>query len=48
MPTHADATKIVIDYLTDPELGVISDMSEIEAVGHRVVHGVLFLPKLSW
>lgn len=39
MPTHADATKIVIDYLTDPELGVISDMSEIEAVGHRVVHG---------
>lgn len=39
MPTHADATRIVIDYLTDPELGVISDMSEIEAVGHRVVHG---------
>lgn len=39
MSTHADATKVVIDYLTDPELGVISDMSEIEAVGHRVVHG---------
>lgn len=39
MPTHADATRIVIDYLTDPELGVIADMSEIEAVGHRVVHG---------
>lgn len=39
MPTHADATRIVIDYLTDSELGVITDMSEIEAVGHRVVHG---------
>ncbi len=39
MPNHAVATKIVVDTLTDPELGVIADMSEIEAVGHRVVHG---------
>ena len=39
MPDHSVATEIVIKYLTDPELGVISDMSEIEAVGHRVVHG---------
>ena len=39
MPNHAVATKIVVDTLTDPELGVIRDMSEIEAVGHRVVHG---------
>ena len=39
MPDHAVATEIVIKYLTDPELGVISDMSEIEAVGHRIVHG---------
>ena len=39
MANHAEATKVVIRYLTDPELGVISDMSEIEAVGHRVVHG---------
>ena len=39
MPNHAVATKIVVDTLTDPELGVIHDMSEIEAVGHRVVHG---------
>ncbi len=39
MPDHAVATKIVIDYLTHPEFGVISDMNEIEAVGHRVVHG---------
>ncbi len=39
MPNHAIATKIVVDALTDPEIGVIKDMSEIEAVGHRVVHG---------
>lgn len=39
MPTHADAIKAVIDILLDKEWGVISDMSEINAVGHRVVHG---------
>ena len=39
MPDHAVATDIVVKYLTDAETGVISDMSEIEAVGHRVVHG---------
>ena len=39
MPNHAVATKIVVDYLTDPVVGCIKDMSEIEAVGHRVVHG---------
>ncbi len=39
MPDHAVATKIVVDHLTDPKIGCIKDMSEIEAVGHRVVHG---------
>ncbi|MCQ2424295.1 MAG: acetate kinase [Clostridia bacterium] len=39
MPTHAEAVKTVIAYLTDPEVGCIKDMSEIEAVGHRIVHG---------
>ncbi len=39
MPDHAVATKYVIEYLTHAEYGVISDMNEIEAVGHRVVHG---------
>ena len=39
MPTHSDAIKAVIDILLDKEWGVISDMSEIDAVGHRVVHG---------
>ena len=39
MSTHADAIKAVIDILLDKEWGVISNMSEINAVGHRVVHG---------
>lgn len=45
MPDHAVATQIVIDYLTDPEFGCIKDMSEIEAVGHRVVHGGTYFTK---
>ena len=36
---HTDAIKMVIDALINPEHGVIKDMSEISAVGHRVVHG---------
>ncbi len=39
MNDHADAINMVIDALLDKEHGVISDMSEISAVGHRVVHG---------
>ena len=39
MPNHAVATKILDDTLTNAEYGCIKDMSEIEAVGHRVVHG---------
>ncbi len=37
--THTEAIGAVIEALTSKEHGVISDMSEIEAVGHRVVHG---------
>ncbi len=40
--THTDAVRIVIDALTDAEIGVIADMAEIEAVGHRIVHGGYF------
>ncbi len=36
---HGDAIKAVLDSLTDKEMGVISSMDEINAVGHRVVHG---------
>lgn len=39
MPTHAEAIGAVLSALTDAEHGVISSMSEIDAVGHRVVHG---------
>jgi len=38
-PTHADAIELIIKTLTSKEMGVISDMSVITAVGHRVVHG---------
>lgn len=39
MHDHSDAIRMVIEALTDKEVGVISDMKEIDAVGHRVVHG---------
>ncbi len=39
MNDHADAISMVLDALTDEGYGVIKDMSEISAVGHRVVHG---------
>ena len=39
LPDHGVAMQLVIDALTDKEHGVISDMSEIGAVGHRIVQG---------
>ena len=39
LPTHAEAIAAVIDKLTSAEFGVVSSMKEIDAVGHRVVHG---------
>ena len=39
MENHSVATKIVVDMLTDKENGCLTSMDEIEAVGHRVVHG---------
>ena len=38
MPTHKEAIKLVLDALVNAEHGVISSMSEIAAVGHRVLH----------
>jgi acetate kinase len=38
MKDHKDALKILMNALIDPVCGVISNMSEITAVGHRVVH----------
>lgn len=39
MKNHSVATRILVDTLTDPTIGCIKSMDEIEAVGHRVVHG---------
>lgn len=39
MKNHKEAIKEVVEILTDEKTGVISSMSEISAVGHRVVHG---------
>jgi acetate kinase len=39
MESHTDAIGMVIDALTHPDHGVITDMKDIFAVGHRVVHG---------
>ena len=38
LPNHKAAVKLVLAQLTDPETGVIGDVSEIAAVGHRVLH----------
>ncbi len=45
MPTHAQAVSALVESLTDKQIGCISDMSEISAVGHRVVHGGPWLTK---
>ena len=39
LPTHSEAISAVIDKLTSAEYGVVSSMQDIDAVGHRVVHG---------
>lgn len=39
LPTHSEAIAAVIDKLTSEKYGVVKSMKEIDAVGHRVVHG---------
>jgi acetate kinase len=39
MPTHKEAIQMVLDALQNPKTGVIKSLKEIDAVGHRVVHG---------
>ncbi len=39
MADHTDAVRYVIDKLTDAKVGVIKSLDEIDAVGHRIVHG---------
>ena len=39
MPEHTEGVKFIFSLLTDPEIGVIKSLKEINAVGHRMVHG---------
>ncbi len=39
MPTHSEAISAVLEILVDPTFGVVKSVAEIDAVGHRVLHG---------
>ncbi|WP_276949445.1 acetate/propionate family kinase [Enterocloster lavalensis] len=39
MPDHKAAVGVLLSMLVDPERGVLKDFSEIDVVGHRLVHG---------
>ncbi len=39
MPTHQEAIELVLGVLTDEKIGVIKNMEDVAAVGHRVLHG---------
>lgn len=39
LPNHTAAIKLVLDAIVDPDYGVLTSLAEIDAVGHRVVHG---------
>ena len=39
MPTHSEAIEAVLSILVDPEYGVLKSTDEIDAIGHRVLHG---------
>ena len=39
LSNHAEAIKLILETLTDAQIGVIKDIAEIDAIGHRVVHG---------
>jgi acetate kinase len=45
IPNHTEGIKLVLKALVDPKMGVIKDLSEINAVGHRVAHGGELFPK---
>ena len=39
MPEHTVGIELILEKLVDPQIGCIKDLKEINAVGHRVVHG---------
>lgn len=42
IPTHGRGLELILESLLDPQTGVVRDLSEVSAVGHRVVHGGSF------
>lgn len=38
-PDHREAIKLIIETLVDPEIGAVESITQVDAVGHRVVHG---------
>ncbi len=45
LPNHAEATRLVVETLLDAKVGCIRTIEEIEAIGHRVVHGGPYFTK---
>src|SRR5574344_54791 len=45
IPDHTTGLRIIMKALVDPNIGVIKDLKEISAVGHRVAHGGAFFDK---
>ena len=45
LPNHAEATRLVVETLLDAKVGCIRAIEEIEAIGHRVVHGGPYFTK---
>ena len=39
MPTHKEAIQFVLDALTNDKTGAIKSLKEVDAIGHRIVHG---------
>ena len=39
MPDHVEAIRLVLEALTNPTTGAVKNLKEIDAVGHRIVHG---------
>lgn len=39
MPTHTEAVRMALEAIVNPKTGVLSSLDEIDAVGHRIVHG---------
>ena len=39
MPTHKEAIQMVLEALTNEKTGAIKSLAEVNAIGHRIVHG---------